>query len=74
MYRCECYFAINANVCTICTYTVNKVNLNLLRGQEVWCDPSTGASMVPANGQKLKNLLNVVLVGKPLHLNRNIYI
>ena len=60
---CECigvnvllyHFVINANVCTICTYTVDKVNLNLLCGQEVWSEPSTGARMVPANGQTTKN-------------------
>ena len=40
----------------ICTYTVNKVNLNLnlLCGQDVWSEPSTGARMVPANGQATK--------------------
>ena len=50
------HFAINANVCTmyVCTYMVNKVNLNLLRGQEGWSEPSTGARMVPANGQTTK--------------------
>ena len=52
------HFAINANVCTICNYTVNKVNLNLLCGQEVWSEPWTvgggGSRMVPANGQTTK--------------------
>ena len=59
---CECigvnvllyHFAINANVCAICTYTVNRVNLNLLYGQEVWSEPSMGARMVPANGKTTK--------------------
>ena len=53
------HFAINANVCAICTCTVNKVNLNLLCGQEVWSEPwwgggGGGARMVPENGQTTK--------------------
>ena len=62
----------------ICTCTVNKVNLNLLCGQEVWSEPwmgGGGGRMVPANGQTTKtkkNLLYVVLVGKPFHLITNI--
>ena len=81
---CECigvnvllyHFVINANVCTKCTYTVNKVNLNLLCGQEDLSEPSTGARMAPANGQttKTKKFFYIVLVAKSFHLITNIYI
>ena len=59
-------------------YTVNKVNLNfnLLCGQEVWSEPWTGGG--GKNGASkwtnYKNLVYVVLVGKPFHLIANIYI
>ena len=77
MHRCECVVISLCQCIQICIYMVNKVNLNLLCGQEVWSEPSTGARMVPANGQTTKtkkNLLYVVLVGKPFHLITNIYI
>ena len=61
MHRCECVVLSLCYKCQcllICTYiyinTVNKMNLNLLCGQEVWSEPSTGARIVPANGQTTK--------------------
>ena len=77
------HFAINANVCTICTCTVNKVNLNLLicvakkfgvnRG---WVGGGGGGKNGAnkwTNYKNYKNLLYAVLVGKPFHLTTNIH-